>query len=198
VRAALNPDLIKKVAATGFRCKRCGRCCRGAFGDNTVTIFPFEIRDIMGATGLGWLDIARPHESDDADEQGLYHTFEWALRKKENGDCAFLEEGKCAVYGHRPLICRTYPMRLEAGRLELSECEGVGQGAMDGPEAGRMAEGLLKRQLVESREAASLLEKYEAFRPARPAPARDRVYMVHDSEGSRKVLARGDGSCSFV
>jgi Fe-S-cluster containining protein len=194
----VNADLIQKVAATGFRCKRCGKCCRGAFGDNTVTIFPSEIRGIMGATCLGWLDIARPHECDDMDEQGLYHTFEWALRRKKNGDCTFLDEGKCAVYEHRPLICRTYPMKLEAGRLELYECDGVGPGAMDGPEAGRMAEALLKRQLAEARETASLLEKFEAFRPARRTPVRDRVYVVHDSEGSRKVLARADGSCSFV
>jgi len=190
--------LIKKIAATGFRCRRCSKCCRGAFGDNTVTVFPFEIREIIETMGLRWLDIARPHDSDDVDEQGFFHTFEWALRKKENGDCAFLEEGKCAIYGHRPLICRTYPMKLEAGRLELYECDGVGTGAMDGPEAGRMAEALLKRQLVEARETASLLEKYEAFRPARPFSKKDRVYVVHDSEGSRKVLARGDGSCSFI
>jgi Fe-S-cluster containining protein len=193
----LNADLIKKITATGFKCKRCGRCCRGAFGDNTVTVFPFEIRGLMEATGLGWLDIARPHESDDVDEYGLYHTFEWALRKEENGDCFFLKEGKCAVYGNRPLICRTYPMRLEAGCLELSECEGIGMGAMGGPEAGQMAEELLKRRLVESRETASLLEKYEAFRPARPPSTKDGVYVVHDSEGSRKVLVK-EGRCSFV
>jgi len=190
--------LEKKIAATGFRCRRCGKCCRSAFGDNTVTVFPFEVRGIMEATGLGWLDVARPHESDDADGQGFYHTFEWALRKKDNGDCFFLKEGKCAIYGSRPLICRTYPMRLEAGSLELYECDGIGPGAMDEPGAEQMAEALLERQLVEAREAASLLEKFEPFRPGKNPPAVDRVYVVHDSEGSRKVLARGGGGYSFV
>lgn len=194
----MSADLLKKVAATGFQCKRCGKCCGGEFGDNTVTIFPSEIRSIMEATGLEWLDIARPHESDDVDEQGLYHTFEWALRKKKNSDCMFLEGGKCTVYEHRPLICRTYPMKLETGHLELFECEGIGSGAMDEPEARRMAEELLRRQIVENMETISLLEKYEAFHPARRASEQDRVYVVHDSEGSRKVLARKDGSCSFV
>jgi Fe-S-cluster containining protein len=191
-------DLVKKIAATGFKCQRCGKCCRGEFGDNTVTVFPFEIRAIMEATGLGWLDIAGPHESDDADERGFYHTFEWALRKKENGDCAFFKEGRCAIYGQRPLICRTYPMRLDEERLELYECDGVGADSSGVPEAGRMAEELIKRQAVEATEAASLLERYEAFRPARQAPKKERVYVVHDSEGSRKVLLRGDGTCSFV
>ncbi len=189
--------LVKEITATGFKCMRCGKCCRGAFGDNTVTIFPAEIRAIIETTGLGWLDIARPHESDDADERGFYHTFEWALRKKENGDCFFFRDGACAIYGHRPLICRTYPMRLEAGRLELYECDGIGQGLINKAEAEEMAEELGKRQLAEARETASLLEKYEAFRPSNNMPAGDRVYMVHDSEGSRKVLAKG-GSCSFI
>ncbi|HTX43967.1 MAG TPA: YkgJ family cysteine cluster protein, partial [Methanocella sp.] len=195
VRPAVNA-LIEKISATGFKCKRCGKCCRGAFGDNTATVFPFEVRGIMEATGLGWLDIARPHESDDVDERGFFHTFEWALRKKENGDCFFLKEGGCAIYLHRPLICRTYPMRLEDGRLELYECDGLGN-RMDGPDAGRMAEALMKRQLVEAREAASLLEKFEAFRPANKRPACDGVYVVHDSEGSRKVLVK-DGGWSFI
>jgi len=108
--------VAEKVSAAGFSCKRCGKCCMGRFGDNTVTVFPSEIRAIMAAAGLGWFDVARPHESHDVDGQGVVHTFEWALQRKENGDCAFLEGGKCAVYGHRPLICRTYPMRLESRR----------------------------------------------------------------------------------
>ncbi len=190
-------DINHVIATTGFRCKRCGRCCRGAFGDNTVTIFPSEIRRIMAAMGIGWLDIARPHESDDVDELGFYHTFEWALLKKKNGDCAFFKSGACAIYEYRPLICRTYPMRLEGSRLELSECEGLGQGAMGEPEAAKMAEELIKRQDAEAREATALLEKYQAFRPARRALAPDRVYVVHDSEGSRRVLVKG-GSCTFV
>ncbi len=189
--------LAKEIAATGFRCQRCGKCCRGAFGDNTVTVFPSEIREIMRATGLGWLDVARPNESDDADERGYVHTFEWALRKKKNGDCIFFEGRGCSVYRHRPFICRTYPMRLDEGRLELYECDGLGHGAMDPAEAARAAGELMERQAAEGRETASLLEKYEGFRPGRRAPAGDRVYVVHDSEGSRKVLAR-NGTCSFV
>ncbi len=199
MRPAVNA-LVKKVAATGFKCKRCGKCCRREFGDNTVTAFPFEVRAIMESTGLGWLDIARPHESDDADERGYYHTFEWALRKKDNGDCFFLKEGKCTVYEHRPLICRTYPLRLEAGSLEIYECDGIGTGTMDGPGAEQMAEALLERQLAEARETASLLEKFEPFRPARttrPPSGRGRVYVVHDSEGSRKVHDK-NGNCSFL
>jgi uncharacterized protein len=170
------------------------------YGDNTVTIFPSEIRAIMEATGLGWLDIARPHEGDDVDENGFYHTFEWALRKRENGDCIFLKGGKCAAYGHRPHICRTYPMRLaeDGHKIELYECDGIGTCIMEEAEARSMADALKKRQADEAIETRSLLQKYEAFRPG-PAPgAAERTYVVHDSEGSRRVRVHKDGSCIFV
>jgi uncharacterized protein len=113
-----NEDAAAKaVADAGFHCKRCGKCCRNAWGDNTVSAFPGEIRAIVGVTGLEWLNVVRPMESQDVDEFGDLHTFEWALQKQKNGDCKFLKDGSCMIYGVRPLICRTYPMRLESGRL---------------------------------------------------------------------------------
>jgi len=128
------------------------------------------------------------------DGQGVVHTFEWALQRKENGDCAFLEGGKCAVYGHRPLICRTYPMRLESGELELYECDGLGTGATGG--AQEMAGALLDRQVAEAAESIALLEKFEV-RPLKSVPASCRVYVVHDSEGSHIVEELADGSYRF-
>jgi Fe-S-cluster containining protein len=192
--------IVGRVAASGFKCKRCGKCCSGRFGDNTVTVFPSEIRAIMGATGLGWLDVAVPHESSDFDEEGRCHTFEWALRKKGNGDCIFLEDGLCLIYKCRPLICRTYPFRLDARRMELEsyECDGLGSGDMDEARARDMAEALLQRAIAEANEAVSLLEKYEPFRPGKPIQGHQPIYIVHDSEGSRKVQKNGDGALSFI
>jgi len=193
-------SLATKVAASRFRCQGCGKCCRSEFGDNTVTIFPSEIRGIMRATGMEWLDVARPNESQDMDDEGEYHTFEWALRRKSNGDCKFLEDGKCSVYEYRPYICRTYPMRLESGRfeIELYDCDGVGAGEMDAGEARLMAETLIRRQHAETMETVSLMKNYQPFNSRTPKPAQERVFVVHDSEGSRKVLMHRDGSYSFV
>lgn len=191
--AAAPGPVVDKVVAAGFQCKRCGKCCMGRFGDNTVTVFPSEIRAIMAAAGLGWFDVARPYESDDVDGKGVIHTFEWALRRKENGDCAFLEGGKCAVYEHRPRICRTYPMRLEAGELELYECDGLGTGVTD--DGYEMAVALLGRQISEASETIALLEKFEAGSPHTPSV---KTYVVHDSEGSHIVEEREDGSFRFA
>lgn len=185
--------VAEKVAAAAFRCRRCGKCCRGRFGDNTVTVFPSDVRAIMAATGLGWLDVARPPASDDVDAEGFIHTFEWALRKKEDGDCLFFKDGKCAIYEHRPLLCRTYPFRLEAGELEVYECDGLGAGSMDG--ADEMARALIRRQVVETAEAIALLNKLDD-RPARRGTP-GRAYIVHDSEGARFVIEDDVGNFHF-
>lgn len=187
-----------KVADTGFRCKRCGKCCKGEWGDNTVSVFPGEVREIARVTGLDWLEIARPMESQDADERGEYHTFEWALQKQLNGDCKFLLDGRCTIYASRPLICRTYPMRLESGGLEVYDCDGLGSGLVDIEEAKCMAETLHERQIRETEETISLLQRFEPFRIAEGAPSGDKIYVVHDSEGSHRMLARADGSLSFL
>jgi len=192
---AISPRSIEgQVSAAGFRCRHCAKCCSGRFGDNTVTIFPSEIRAIMAVSGSGWFDVARPHESGDVDACGVIHTFEWVLRKKENGDCAFLGGGRCAIYDLRPLICRTYPMRLEGEELELYECDGLGTGATDN--APDLACTLVKRQIAETAEMISLLEKLDAMPEG--APASGRLYAVHDGEGTRMVVEKADGSFSFL
>jgi Fe-S-cluster containining protein len=190
--------VARNVADTGFRCKRCGKCCKGEWGDNTVSVFPGEVREIARAAGLDWLEIARPMESQDSDERGEYHTFEWALKKQKNGDCKFLQDGRCSIYASRPLICKTYPMRLDRQGLETYDCDGLGTGPIDAGEAKRMAAALHERQVREAGETISLLRRYEPFRPGTGAVAGDKVYVVHDSEGSRRVLARADGSLSFL
>jgi hypothetical protein len=196
----MTESIVGKVAASRFRCQRCGKCCKSEFGDNTVTIFPFEIRTIMEAMGMEWLDVARPNDSQDMDENGEYHTFEWALRRKSTGECRFLQDGKCTIYEHRPFMCRTYPMWLESGHfeVELYDCDGVGAGEMDEGEARLMADTLIKRQLAETMETASLMKNYKPFHSITPLPADERIFVVHDSEGSRKVLVRRDGSYCFV
>lgn len=191
-------SVAKKVADTGFRCKRCGKCCKNAWGDNTVSAFPGEVRAIAQATGLEWLDVVCPMESQDMDESGEYHTFEWALQKQKNGDCKFLKDGKCTIYEVRPLICRTYPMRLESKELELYECDGLCSGPMPEEEARRIAVMLHQRQIRETGETIALLQHFKPFKPVTRDPSIDKIYIVHDSEGSHRVLARADGGFSSL
>jgi len=74
-------EIVDKIISIGYKCQKCARCCMEDFGDNTVSIFPFEIRLISEKTGLKWEDIAVPTPSEDRDDAGNIHTFEWILRK---------------------------------------------------------------------------------------------------------------------
>ncbi|MCD1296237.1 YkgJ family cysteine cluster protein [Methanocella sp. CWC-04] len=187
-----------KVKETGFACRQCAECCKNSCGDNTVAVFPFEIRKIMGETGMDWLDIVNPPESEDIDDNGHIHTFEWVLRKKPDGDCLFLDgDGKCKIYEIRPYICRTYPMRLDEDGLETFVCKGLKCGMIDDVEALSIAKTLKDRYITELKETFSLFEKYDGSASSGPV-TEDRIYVVHDSEGRRKVRMSEDGGTYFL
>lgn len=176
----INTSLLaSEIKVIGFKCQQCGRCCKAEYGDNTVSIFPAEIRYIIKRTGLEWDDIAVPTPSGDRDAEGNIHTFEWVLKK--NDDCIFLERCLCKIYGCRPFICKTYPFYLLDGRLKVCECEGLGC-AIDSKESHMIAELLKERYIAGIRESISLLEKFRGFNPG----GRGNV-CVHDSEGERWV-----------
>ncbi len=172
-------QLADKIKATGFACRNCAQCCRAEYGDNTVFIFPFEIRSIYGKTGLGRDDFVIPTPSQDRDSEGNIHTFEWVLRK--NGDCIFLKEGLCRIYECRPYICKTYPFYLLEGRLMVSECAGVG-GWISNEKSQKLAALLKERYIAEIKESVALLERFDGFNPG----SRGKI-CVHDSEGEHWV-----------
>ena len=167
--------IADKIISIGYKCQQCGRCCMGDFGDNTVSIFPFEIKCISEKTGLKWDDIAIPTPSEDRDDAGNIHTFEWILKK--NRDCTFLDKGLCKIYEIRPYICRTYPFYLLDGHLMICECEGLGN-TIRYDDAMKMAKLLKERYIVEIRESIALLEKFRGF-----APSGKGDVCVNDSEG---------------
>lgn len=166
--------LADEIKTIGFKCRNCAECCRSEYGNNTVAVFPFEIRRICEKTGLDRDDFVIPTPSQDRDAQGNIHTFEWVLRK--NGECVFLKVGLCGVYECRPYICRTYPFYLMDGRLVVSECAGVGD-KISNEESRKLAALLKERYVAEIKESISLFEKFDGFKPTGCG------ICVHDSEG---------------
>ncbi len=171
-------QLADEIKSIGFKCNNCAQCCRAEYGDNTVVIFPFEIRRICGKTGLGRDDFVIPTPSEDMDSQGNIHTFEWVIRK--NGDCVFLREGLCKIYECRPYICKTYPFYLLDGQLMTSECQGLG-GRISNEKSLKLAVLLKERYIAEIKESVALLERFNGFNPGRGS------ICVHDSEGEHWV-----------
>ena len=169
------------IQSVGFRCLRCGKCCRGE--DNSVAVFPFEVRAIMERTGQSWLQVVEPPTEGEWDLEGNFHTLEWRLRK--NGErCQYYYDGGCQIYPVRPLLCRTYPFYLEEDGLGISECEGFDDktGTKD---ALLLATLLKERRLVEIKEALELIRRYRDFRRGSPSPKG--VCVVHDSEGEHRI-----------
>ncbi len=189
--------------------------------EHTATVFPDEVRDLQAATDYDWRDVARPTpfglegESGEGADRG--ETFEWALQTNACGDCAFYEEfdgdergdgdsddaestddesppdGRCTVYGDRPLVCRTYPFSLalggtdqpmggvveREGLVQAHECEGLGRD-IDRADAEDLARTLKERAVRELEEAIAVRDNYE---PADPGPGE---VVVHDSEGAKR------------
>jgi uncharacterized protein len=180
--------LAAQISEIGFSCLGCGECCRGE--DNSVLVFPSEIRRIRAATGLEWLEVAGPPEEGEWDREGSFHTLEWRL-KKDGESCRFYQEGRCQIYPVRPCLCRTYPFYLDRGELMHSECWGLG-GEMAPGEAEKMAEELILRQIIEIEEAIALLERYRDFERGDPGEGGGKGgIIVHDSEGDHRMANGG-------
>ena len=171
--------LADRIKAIGFKCKKCAQCCMSEFGDNTVMVSPSQIGKICMESGLKRDDFVVPMPSDDRDEDGNIHTFEWALKK--NGDCIFLKEKLCEIYKFRPFICKTYPFYLLDENLEVCECIGLG-GNISDRESLELAGLLKERYVIEIKESIAVLEKFRGFNPG----GNGRV-CVHDSEGEHWI-----------
>jgi len=181
-KAASSSDLAAKIEIMGFKCLCCGRCCTGE--DNSVVVFPFEIRRIMQFTGETWLQTVEPPAEGEWDLHGNFHTLEWRI-KKEGASCKFYSGNGCRIYEVRPMICRTYPFYLDNDVLRCSECSGLG--IEKGPhDAEIMATCLLKRCVIEIEESISLLEKYQDFE--RGMQKKGQALIVHDSEGEHRII----------
>jgi len=174
-------NLASQIRQIGFECKRCGECCTGE--DNSVVVFPFEVRRILAATKESWQKTVEPPVEGEWDESGNFHTLEWWL-KKENGFCKFYSSEGCRCYESRPFLCRTYPFYLDDGILCFSECRGLGQ-RIGIKESQEIAAKLIERTVTEILEAIALLEKYEDFERGRPSVSG--ACIVHDSEGEHRI-----------
>ncbi|MDF0590452.1 YkgJ family cysteine cluster protein [Candidatus Methanocrinis natronophilus] len=174
-------DLARKIKEIGFRCEICGDCCRGE--DNSVAVFPFEIRGIADETGESWLEVAGPPLDGEWDCEGSFHTLEWRLRKTGR-DCRYFSDKGCKIYEARPLLCTTYPFYLEDCRLRWSECRGLG-GEIGTGDSLILAELLKRRQIVEIREAVKLVKRYDDFERGEPSPYGRCI--VHDSAGEHLI-----------
>ena len=144
-------ELAEKIKEIGFSCTQCGECCTGTDEDsNLVMVFPHEIDDLAGETGLQAGDFSDPYPEKVQTMDGGSITFEWCLKRTARG-CIFHDRARCTAYASRPWICRTYPFMLSGEDLFISPCKGIG-GEITYDEAERIAGLLISRRIAEQEE----------------------------------------------
>ncbi len=98
-------------------CTQCGRCCSNLRrGDETtgLTLFPDE-KDLFPQ------DKVRPYLGRGKDAVAVVFTYQHT----ENV-CTHLVDNLCQIYESRPLMCRSFPVKIGAYGLRFSSgCKGV-------------------------------------------------------------------------
>lgn len=110
-----------------FGCRDCGGCCRSRGAYNYVYLSLHDRRRLARHLGLTTLQFTRRYAQ---------KTHGWFHLKDPEGDCVFLEDGRCTVYDARPTQCRTWPfwpenMKPRVWHREIQPaCPGIGRGRL--------------------------------------------------------------------
>jgi Fe-S-cluster containining protein len=95
---------VTREAPFGYRCHGCGHCCRYVL----VPLDKDEIDRLAQNRGVTPETITGDHTVVRGGVRVLRH-------HPASGDCTFRSEGGCVVYPDRPLACRLYPLKRDAG-----------------------------------------------------------------------------------
>lgn len=108
-----------------FTCNKCGLCCGDTIQKTRhILLTNSEAQKISQIINQ---PISKFAKSIKGKEPYIYEM----IKSVEDGKCVFLQDSRCRIYMHRPLICRFYPFELstsDMGKYVFSvtlECPGV-------------------------------------------------------------------------
>ncbi|MBN2717445.1 MAG: YkgJ family cysteine cluster protein [Deltaproteobacteria bacterium] len=111
-----------------FDCTGCGNCCKTHDDYAYVYLSHQNIEDISATLGMTHIDFLNAHCAND--EYGNVHL------TMIKGNCNFLKNNRCTVYGTRPSQCSAWPfwsenLNAETWNGEVADCcPGVNQGRL--------------------------------------------------------------------
>ncbi|WP_417457894.1 YkgJ family cysteine cluster protein [Kordiimonas sp.] len=106
--------------ANGFKCTKCGECCRN-LGNAVVVIFPSDYTPMARGFGVS------EHEFREKFTDVLYpatsERLEIRVLKKADDACIFVTpDNLCSVYGFQPIQCQLGPDRYMARSMMHYPC----------------------------------------------------------------------------
>lgn len=116
-------ELNDMVKADCQDCNGCSSCCYGR-GD-TITLDPLDIFHLTQGTGKSYQELLQDHLGLAVVDQVILPHLKMA---EDKNHCSFLMEGRCSIHGHRPGMCRIFPLgRIYENRsfkyfLQTKEC----------------------------------------------------------------------------
>ena len=102
-------------ASIFYQCQRCANCCRWP---GFVKVDEREIAAIAQFVGVSENDFIQRFTRLRPQRNGL------ALLDKPNGECFFLDDGKCAIQPVKPQQCRDFPNKWNFPRWR-EVCEAI-------------------------------------------------------------------------
>jgi Fe-S-cluster containining protein len=118
--------LFQYPKGIAFHCLRCGLCCKDrSYKPRLILALRSEVLRISERTGLRLEEFA---------EASGKRTYDYLLKKRQDGSCIFLRDNSCSIYELRPLVCRFYPFSLRKNGNHgyvfsyTNECPGLGKG----------------------------------------------------------------------
>jgi hypothetical protein len=89
-------------------CRGCTACCRG---NQAVVLRP------------EWGD--NPNLYEHVSVEHVNGRWDMTLRRRPDGDCAYLGPGGCMIYGKRPTVCRAFDCRRQLFGLSKASLDGL-------------------------------------------------------------------------
>lgn len=155
-------DYLQILREVGFECTLCGKCCTRAFNGHAFLLDA----DAERLKSLEEAALVPAPDYEFCDQRGEFYVSGYAIRAQKDGNCHFLEGGRCRIYPLRPRICRIYPYMLhreedEEGTVDWRQISGLNR---HGSYHGEIAEQEGIRILKEVREyEAGFLEQERAY-----------------------------------
>lgn len=89
-----------------FKCRSCGHCCR----NSQIKLSPYDIIKICELEGISTRQFHQKYSyfTFDKENQDIL-----TCMLKTSPECFFLKDNKCAIYQHRPISCRTFPLAIQ-------------------------------------------------------------------------------------